>query len=95
MPQYTFKCTKCEDRRVLSMSIARFLDFKKKQNKCELCEGTLLQDIISIDGKVDKSKEEIIMESRDEIRKVVQKIHRGDSRAIRDIYGDKKNPYKR
>jgi hypothetical protein len=36
----------------------------------------------------------MIIESKEEIRKTVDKIRAGDSKTINDVYGDKPNPYK-
>jgi hypothetical protein len=78
-----------------SLSVPQFLKTKKNKIACEHCEdGVLSHKIVNISSMIEKSKDQMIIESKEEIRKTVDKIRAGDSKTINDVYGDKPNPYK-
>lgn len=96
MPQYNFVCNICLNRIEKNLSIKDYFDLKKVEIKCEKClKGVLSQEVVSVNSSVEKSQDQIIMESKEEVRKVVDKIRSGDSKTIDDIYGDRLNPYKK
>ena len=95
MPKYTFKCDNCGAITHKSLSIAAFFESKEKKFKCEECkDGVLSQQIVTVNTTVEKSRDQIIMETKEEVRKTVEKVITGDKKAINDIYGDKPNQYK-
>lgn len=96
MPKYTFGCDSCEHQEVRTMSISDFLKNKDEKKECPQCDaGVLFQKLGRIRNKVDKSSSELIAEIKEDVRKTVEKVKSGDERTIRNIYGDKPNPYKR
>jgi hypothetical protein len=77
------------------MSVPQFLKTKTEKISCEQCKnGVLSHQIKSIDSMIEKSSDQITIELEEEIRKTVDKVRAGDRKTIRDIYGDKSNPYK-
>lgn len=96
MPRYNFICDACLDKTEKDLNLKDYFELKKNEIKCEKCmKGVLSQQIISIRSSIEKSTDQIIMESKEEVRKTVEKIRAGDHRAIDDIYGDTLNPYKK
>ena len=96
MPKYSFICEECLNQTECFLSLKDYFEIKSKEIKCEKClVGVLLQQIISVNSSVEKTQDQIIMESKEEVRKTVDKIRSGDRRVIDDIYGDKLNPYKK
>lgn len=95
MPKYTFKCENCLDVAERSLSIPKFLKIKADGIPCDQCsEGTLVHQVVNVTSKIEKSKEQMIMESQEEVRKTIDKIRAGDSRTINDVYGDRPNAFK-
>lgn len=95
MPRYTFKCSDCEHTEDKNLSISNYLELIKEKIKCVHCDsGVLFQELKPVHGNVEKRKEDLMMESKAEVRKIVEKIKSGDSKAIKDIYGENPNPYK-
>jgi len=95
MPKYNFECDKCDNMDIAFMSIHEFIKDKTKNKKCKNCQnGVLYHKIVDINSVIEKSKDQILIESEEEVRKTVDKVRVGDRKAIRDIYGDKPNPYK-
>ena len=95
MPQYNFACNNCKNLETMTMSISEFLSYKNKKVECKECKkGILTRQINTVSSKIDRSAEELVQQSKDEIRRTVDKIKSGDERTIRDIYGDKPNQYK-
>jgi len=77
------------------MSVPKFLKSKEEKIKCERCKnGVLFHQIVKINSTVEKTKDQVIIEAKEEIRKTVDKIKAGDTKTINDVYGDKPNPYK-
>jgi len=96
MPKYTFCCESCNDIQSRHYSVPEFVRLKKEKIKCTVCEnGVLYQKIIAVSGTVDKDRDQIMMDAKEEVRKTVEKVRSGDRRAMDDIYGDKLNPYKK
>lgn len=98
MPSYKFVCPVCDFICFKQLLIKDFLKIKKEKQemKCENCLiGVLSHRIESVSSVIEKSPEQITMENKEDIRKMVEKVKRGDSRAITDIYGDRPNPYKK
>jgi hypothetical protein len=95
MPSYSFVCLHCNENLELFLSIPEYLELKKGKVKCKVCDtGFISQKIVSIAATVEKSTDQLILEIQDEVRKTVNKIGKGDHRAIEDVYGDRTNPYK-
>lgn len=95
MPQYQYRCQNCQNETSLTMKIAEYLEFKKVEHACEICEeGKIIQVVHLPHSKIYKDKEAILVEAREEAKKVVEQINRGDERTFIDIYGDRPNPLK-
>lgn len=94
MAKYKYSCTNCSTEVEYSLSIALYLELKNsdhfKQIKCDdcgkVCEFKQVFGILS--SKIKKDKETIMSEVRDEARKIANKVRSGDSRTIRNIYGE-------
>lgn len=96
MPNYTFQCNLCQSFTEKNISISEFLLLKKQKLKCENCnDGVLSQKILLINSSVEYNKDQVLMDSKEEIQKIVEKVKSGDLRSITDIYGDKPNSYKK
>lgn len=95
MPVYNFKCPACAAGFEFDLKISEFLIFKKEQNICKSCEqGILIQSITKVRGKVDRDKEYIVEEAKEEARQIVEQINKGNDRDAVDVYGDRPNPLK-
>lgn len=95
MPFYNFYCPSCNAESSLSMSISQYTKYKLEKNLCKECkEDFLVQRIKKISGKIDRDKEYVISEAKEEAKKTIEKIRQGDQKTIQDIYGDRPNPYK-
>ncbi len=91
MPNYNFICQNCQEQKTLNLSINDFIKLKKEilQKKCENCLiGVISIQIGQIIHTIDKSKEQIVLEVKEEVRKTVEKIESGDIKTIMDIYGE-------
>lgn len=96
MPKYNFICETCLNETECFLNLKDYFEVKRGEIKCEKClDGVLSQQITSVNSSVEKSQDQIIMESKEEVRKIVDKIRAGDRRVIDDIYGDKLNPHKK
>lgn len=77
------------------MKVNEFLKFKKDEHLCEFCEdGKIIQVVHLPHSKIYKDKEAILVEAKEEARKTVEKLNKGDEQTFIDIYGDKPNPLK-
>lgn len=96
MPTYTFKCNVCDFLVIRSYPVSHYLKIKKDKIKCEKCDdGVLSQQVLLVNSSIEKSQDILAMDSKEEVRKIVDKVRSGDLRAIEDIYGDRPNPYKK
>lgn len=96
MPIYNFICKNCLNKTKYFLNLKEYFELKKNQIKCEKCtDGVLSQEIVRVNSTIEKSPDQIIMETKEEVRKTVDRVRSGDRRAIDDIYGDKLNPYKK
>lgn len=92
MPQYSFKCDKCNSSEIKNMTITEFLKTKKIKIKCSKCSnGALNRQINLVFSEIERNKEELKIKNKEEVQEIVKKIRDGDERTIRDIYGDKPN----
>lgn len=95
MPKYIYICDNCMSEKNIYMSISDFLKNKSIKIKCLECDsGVLFYRPSRISSKVDRDAIEIKEQIREDVINTVNKVKSGDSKAIRDIYGDRKNPYK-
>ena len=94
MAKYKYSCSKCLSEVNFNFAIKEYLDLKKtdyfKKIKCsncnDICEFT--QTFGSLSSKISKDKETILGEIKEEARKIADKVRSGNSRAIRNIYGE-------
>lgn len=94
MPRYNFKCAECEDAApiTVTLSIPDFFDAKGDKMECEMCcKKTMVHQIVKVNSVVEKSKDQILSESEEDIRKTVDRVLSGDKETIRDIYGEDVN----
>lgn len=96
MPHYHFKCQECENSKIMIMNVKDFLAFRRNNDGCDVCNnGKLIQVVSTISGKIQKDKESLIQESKEEARKTIEKINQGDEKTFINIYGDKPNELKK
>lgn len=93
MPKYDFKCQKCEKLSIKVMPIPEFLK-THKNSLCEFCQGPLSHQVNQVKATIEQSKDQIILDIKDDVQKTVDKLNAGDERTILEIYGDRENPYK-
>lgn len=94
MAKYKYSCTNCSAEVEYSLSIALYLELKNSdhfnQVECsncgEVCE--FKQVFGTLSSKIKKDKQTIMSEVKDEARKIANKVRSGDSRTIRNIYGE-------
>lgn len=94
MAKYRYSCTNCSEEVEYSFSIALYLELKNSGhfnkiecNKCNnICKFT--QTFGTLSSKIKRDKETIISEIKEEAKKIANKVRSGDSRTIRNIYGE-------
>lgn len=95
MPKYNFQCDKCNYVVSEVMSISAYRKKKNETIKCQHCDdGVLFQVLNPVRSKVERSKEEMVIEIEEETRKIVNKVLSGDEKAIADVYGTEENTKK-
>ncbi len=96
MPQYTFKCNKCDFSYHVNMSISEFLEGKDKAKKCSKCKkGKLFQLLTPIYNSIERKAAEMKELIKEESRQIADKINSGDEKLFRDVCGETVNPLKR
>jgi hypothetical protein len=94
MAKYNFKCNECDSRETFIMTVANFLSVQSEDGfdnkKCNNCGNTaqFIRIFSTTSSKISKSKEQILVEAKDDARKIVEKIRLGDTRTILDVYGE-------
>lgn len=94
MAKYNYKCEECEEEVAVIMPIADFLkltlDGQLYVGECKNCntQSKFVRIFKESSSRISKGKAELIAEAKDGARKMVHKINMGDSKAIRDIYGE-------
>lgn len=94
MAKYKYSCNGCLSEVSFNFAIQEYLDLKKtdyfesiKCSNCNnICEFTQIFGTLS--SKILKDKEAILGEIKEEAKKIADKVRSGDSRAIRNIYGE-------
>jgi hypothetical protein len=72
------------------MKIAEFISNDNLEYRCKSCNDVKLLRIFSnFSSKIELRKEDIIANAKREARSIVKKIKSGDTRSIRNIYGEK------
>lgn len=94
MAKYNYKCEECEEEVVITMPITDFLkltlDSRLYVGECKKCntQSKFVRIFKGSSSRISKGKAELMAEAKDEAREMVQKINMGDTKAIRDIYGE-------
>ena len=94
MAIYTYKCRACKATTDLSLSIHEFLELSRIDHFDEMyCNNCLNNEkFIRIFGetssKISKDKETLLMDIKEDARKIVNKINAGDENMIRQVYGE-------
>jgi hypothetical protein len=95
MPIYNFKCNECNNIIQENMSISIFLSKRDDIRACESCNsGAMLLSLSPPNGRVEKRKEDILMDIEEELRDIVKRVRDGDEATIEDVYGHRVNPHK-
>jgi putative FmdB family regulatory protein len=95
MPSYDYRCDKCENFETRILKVSEYQMLKRQKNKCPECDkGVLSQQLALVTNKIERRKDEIVQQIEEEVNTLVNKVRSGDEKAIRDVYGDKPNPYK-
>lgn len=96
MPIYNFKCSECSNLEQAILKVSEFIKLRKNPLKCSNCnKGIMYPSLFPPMGKIEKRKEDIVQEIEEEVREIVKKVQEGDEATIEDIYGHRKNPYKK
>ena len=93
MPQYTYICKSCKTSREFSFPASEFVELSKSNYfndlSCNKCGDISLSRKISAPfGKVERKRDEILKNAKEEARVITNKIREGDQGAIRDIFGE-------
>ena len=94
MAKYKFKCSDCDATEVLTMSIQKFMFMNSKNSfnnrECEKCDAVtkFVRIFEPTSSKILRGKEELLIEAKDEARKIVEKIKSGDTNTILEVYGE-------
>ena len=95
MPKYNFRCTECDNASCERMSIVSFRKIKNDPVLCSKCSsGSMKFEIQQIAVSVEESYDQTMMRIEEEVRGTVKKVLQGDPRAVRDVYGTRKNKLK-
>ena len=93
MPSYRFSCDECSFEESLSMPISDYLDLKDNNVESSMCNNDCTYGKIillsSVSCKVQKNREDVILDAKEGARSIVSKIKSGDLNAIENIYGNK------
>ena len=94
MAIYTYKCNSCNMTIDLSLSISEFLSLSDSEHfdnmKCSSCLNNVKFTRIfgNTSSKISKDKETLLMEIKDEARRITEKVNSGDRNMIRQVYGE-------
>jgi hypothetical protein len=94
MAVYNYKCRACKLVTNLSFSIAKFLRLSDSGHfedmYCTNCsDNTKFTRIFGVtSSKITKDKETLMMEIREEARKISDEVRAGDQNTIRQVYGE-------
>ena len=94
MAIYTYKCRTCKIVTNLSFSIPKFLKLSNSGHfddmYCANCsDNTKFMRIFgATSSKITKDKEALMMEIKEESRKISDKVRAGDVNTIRQVYGE-------
>jgi len=94
MAIYNFKCSSCSNIKSFSVPITEYAELNLKNASIGLyCDGcgkasrlTRVFDVSS--SKIERDKEEMMRQIKEETRKIVQSVRDGNTNAIRNIYGE-------
>lgn len=94
MAIYTYKCRSCKIVTNMSFSIPKFLKLSSSGHfddmYCTNCsDNTKFTRIFgSTSSKITKDKETLMMEIREEARKISDEVKTGNTNTIRQVYGE-------
>jgi hypothetical protein len=96
MPSYNFKCNYCNNISAKTMSMSDFLKSKSDQIICLECKnGFLTHHISKVNSSIEKNSDINMMDIKDQVKRVVEKVKSGDLRTIEDVYGSQPNKFKK
>ena len=88
MPRYTFKCDSCKESFTTFMTIELYRN--GEPNGCALCSSKKIKRLfMPPSSKINRSKQEVVDNAKEEARDIARKIEMGDQKLIKDIYGEK------
>lgn len=94
MARYRYSCSNCSEEVEYSFSIALYLELKSsdhfKKIECKKCNSVceFTQTFGALSSKIKKDRETMVSEIKEEAKKFANKVRSGDSKAIRNIYGE-------
>ncbi len=94
MATYTYKCSSCRTTVDLSYSVKEFLELSQNGHfddmNCKFCLKNVKFTRIFGDtcSKISKDKETLLMDIKEDARKIVNKVKSGDQKMIRQVYGE-------
>lgn len=94
MAIYTYKCRACNSTVDLSFSISEFLELCNLNHfetmECSKCSNNTKFTRVFGDtsSKINKDKETLMMEIKEDARKISEKVRAGNENMIRQVYGE-------
>lgn len=94
MAAYTYKCRTCESTMKLSFSIKEFLKLSSSDYfdnvYCNNCKDNrkFMRIFGETSSKIIKDKETLMLEIKEDAKKIVNEVKKGNTEMIRQIYGE-------
>ena len=94
MAIYTYKCRTCKTVTSLSFSIPKFLKLSVSGHfddmYCANCSDNtkFIRIFGATSSKITKDRETLMMEIKEEARKIVDEVRSGNTNTIRQVYGE-------
>jgi|15BtaG_2_1085339.scaffolds.fasta_scaffold00189_9 hypothetical protein len=94
MAIYNLECKNCSSVDILNISIKKYIESCQKdglnQRHCKACNklSEFTRIFSASSSKIERDKEEMMRQVKEESRKIVQSIKSGNAKAIRNIYGE-------
>lgn len=94
MATYTYKCQSCGASTNLTFSVKKFMELSSSEYfndmYCDKCLNNtrFIRIFGDTSSKIVKGKEELMLDIKEESRKIADKVRSGDTNMIRQIYGE-------
>ena len=94
MANYTYKCDGCKKVSSLSYNVSEYASLVELNHFddmwCDKCcnNQKFIRVFGDISSKISKDKDTLMLEIKEEARKISEKVKLGDQKLIREIYGE-------